>query len=91
MAIHITEGKKKGISKPLPKKKKKKNQKPNLRQKSEDLKIEDLGSGTAAEQPCSRSKGRTVHLTPLATTSPPQQSAPPKGPKPGNILSLSHI
>ena len=29
--------------------KKKKNLKPNLRQKSEDLKIEDLGSGTAAE------------------------------------------
>ena len=33
-----------------------------------------------------------MHLTPLATTSPPQQSAPPKGPKPGkHFIPLSYL
>ena len=44
MAIHITEGKKKGISKPLPKKKKKKTY-----LTAEDLITEELGNDTTAK------------------------------------------
>ena len=41
MAIHITEGKKKGISKPLPKKK--------TYLTAEDLRTEELGNDTTAK------------------------------------------